>query len=126
MDRKAVELAKLRHNLSKFGVEFTFTRPQENSYQEPDLTKTPSQIVLTGIFHMTAGLGGYASVITLESGKIFSKPMPMILCAWEDFDMAKVQFDDRLVYNGNNYKVVRTTNLNEMDIAADISLELVV
>lgn len=74
---------------------------------------------------MTAGLGGYASVITLDSSKIVSKPMPMILCAWEDFNAAKVQLDDRLLYNGNSYKVVGTTNLNEMSIAADISLELV-
>lgn len=124
MNIKDVETAKLRHNLHKYGRAFTFTRAGTNSAGEPDPNAASTQIILTGIFHENAG--GIQMVSVSDSGRIVTKPLPMILCLWEDFYVNKVMLDDELEFNDTKYKAVAVLNVGQLDFAADISLEKVI
>ena len=53
------------------------------------------------------------------------KKQPRILCLWESFDKSGIQIGDYTIINGKKFKVTGVTNIQEWNIIADISLEVV-
>lgn len=100
------------------GQEFEFTRYEEDEFHQ--VSDEPSAIAtLEGIFHTS---NSYISQNTADGSKTFAKPTPMILTLYEQGNMIKT--NDMVIIEGNNYKVIKTNNINDFNVAIDISLEL--
>ena len=102
------------------GQVFSVLRPKMNEFNEKsdELEKVAE---IKGIFHN--GLANHIVVVIADSGQAQEKDTPYILTTW--FNGSQVQKDDRILINGVSYKVTGINNINEYNILADISLEVV-
>lgn len=101
------------------GQEFEFIRYEEDEFHQ--VSDEQSAIVtLEGIFHTS---NSYISQNTADGSKTFAKPTPMILTLYEQGNMIKT--NDMVIIEGNKYKVIKTNNINDFNVAIDISLELI-
>lgn len=113
------EAYKLRRELKRIGKEYEFKRDKLNDFKEP----TKDSVVagkLTGLYHEQ---NSNVSVTTGDTTQTRSKKVPMILCMYEDATFLKV--DDKVKINSKTFKVTGVVNIQEWNIIADISLEVV-
>ena len=118
------EAYKLRRELKKIGREFQFERAELNAFKEPTDDRVPAG-KLMGLYHEYTG-GGMSSGISLTTGETTqtrSKKTPMILCLYEDATFLKL--GDTVKINSKELKVTGIVNIQEWNIIADISLEVV-
>ena len=110
---------RIEQQLKYNGIEYEFTRYMEDKYHQV-VSEEEEKIVITGIYHETNShiteTGSDGSVTT-------SKPVPMILCLWSD--ASNIKNGDIVEISGNRYKVTGSSNIQNYDIAGDISLELI-
>lgn len=112
------ELMKLKRALNSQGISYTFSRYAKNSYKEPTDTVS-SSVTLKGIYHQTSG---YIGVGITEAARVYTKPQPMLLTTYED---AKSLYpEDKVLISGKTYKVTGVTDINNLGIIGDISLEV--
>lgn len=119
------EAYKIQRELKRSGVEFEFRRPKMNEFNEP--TKESTVVcVVTGLYHEQ---NQYVQITTgtMEGNttQIRTKKMPMILCLYEDVEPFKLKVGDSVKINSNTFRVVNIANIQEWNIIADISLEVV-
>ncbi len=119
------EAYKILRELKRSGTEYIFRRPKMNEFNEP--TNESSVVcVLTGLYHEQ---NEFVQVTTgnvqNNTTQIRNKKMPMILCLYEDVEPFKLKVGDRVKINSNTFRVVNITNIQEWNIVADISLEVV-
>ena len=109
---------KIDRQIKINGQEFVFKRYEEDEFHQisDELSIT---ITLNGIFHTS---NSYINQTTGDGAKTFTKPTPMILTLYEQGKMIKT--NDMVIIKENKYKVIRTNNINDFDVAIDISLEL--
>lgn len=108
---------KIKRQLSCNGIEYTFIRRGEDAYHQP--TEEKPQIKITGIYHEK---NSYISESGADSSKITSKPVPMILGLWSEISQIK---NGDIVFIGSfEYQVTGVSNIQNYNIAGDISLEL--
>lgn len=121
MSQKAFEINKLRRLLGTSGKLYEFKRKGTNAYNEPTEEET-IVAVIRGVYHET-----YArvTVVLQESSKIRSMPQPTILCLWDDYVASGLTVGDELTIGPNKYTLQGAVNVQKMDVAADITLELV-
>ena len=117
------EAYKLRRELKKIGTEYAFERPKMNEFREP--TKEREVVhKLIGLYHDYNSSGAGAIVLNIsEAAQIRSKKIPMILCLYED--AKPVELGDVIKINSKEYKVIGVVNIQEWNIIADISLEVI-
>ena len=113
------EAYKLRRELKKVGIEYEFKRAKLNVFKEP--TKEDEVVgKLKGLYHEQ---NSNVSVTTGETTRTRTKKVPMILCLYEDAKFLKL--DDIVKINSKTMKVTGVVNIQEWNIIADISLEVV-
>lgn len=64
-------------------------------------------------------------VTTGDTTQVRTKKIPMILCLYEDAASLVLQVGDELKINNKTLKVTGVVNIQEWNIIADISLEVV-
>lgn len=114
---------KLKRHITWNGQELTFKRYVKNQYEE--LTdEVEQEFNLIGLFHDGGGYGGMLNVELFErdGGRTTTKFKPMILALYEDANVLDV--DDRVTISNETYKVVEVTNVKQLNIAVEISLEV--
>lgn len=114
---------KLARHISWNGQMLTFTRYSKNEYEE--LTdEVERTFTFKGLFHDGGGYGGMLKIEIYErdGGRTFTKFKPLVLCLYEDGK--DIQTDDVVEIGGNKYNVVDITNVKNLNIAFEISLEI--
>lgn len=101
------------------GQEFSFKRQKKNEYGEP-IKDDFDEVKVKGFYHESSS---FVSKTSSDSTTYRSKPNPLILCTIDDGN--KLRKNDVLEYNGKRYVVVDLTNLNELNICYDVSLEVI-
>ena len=101
------------------GSEFTVKRNKIDEYKEP--TGKPEIITaFRGLFHITKTF----QTRTVEDGTVTrTKGQPMVLADYSD--VKEIHNGDIIEYNGLEYTVVDANNIEQMNIIADISMELI-
>lgn len=113
-EQKAVEREIVRN-----GSTYTVKRNKVDKYGEP--TQEVEEVTaLRGLFHISKG---FITKNTSDGSQIKTKGQPMILALLEE--CKTIQNGDFVVINGNTYKITDKNNIEEYNIIADISLEVV-
>lgn len=113
------EAYKLRRELKKIGIEYEFKRVKLNKFKE----LTSDSVLagkLIGLYHEQ---NSHVSVTTGETTQTRTKKTPMILCLYDDAKFLKI--GDTVKINSKELKVTGVVNIQEWNIIADISLEVV-
>lgn len=115
------EAYKINRELKRSGIEYKFKRCKKNDFGEP---VGEPEIVgsLRGIYHEQ---NSSVSVVTGDTTQTRTKKIPTILCLYEDAASLVLQVGDVVLFNGKLYEVTGVTNIQEWNIIADISLEVV-
>lgn len=113
------EAYKLRRELKRNGKTYKFERARLNDFKEPT-SKHEFVGQLDGIYHEQ---NGSISISTGDTTRTRTKKIPMILCMYEDANFVKI--DDIVKINSKTFKVTGIVNVQEWNIIADISLEVV-
>lgn len=108
---------RVSQQLSKNGVEYTFKRPEKDKYHQP--TGVILEMSVLGLYHET---NSYISQTGSEGSVTTSKPVPMILCLWENAE--KIKNGDNVSIGPNLYSVTGVSNVQNYSVVGDISLEL--
>lgn len=120
-----VALHRLIQSINWRGAVYTFKRSGRNEYgEETDIFQPIAQ--LKGIFH--DGSSGHLSIILQNGGMISDKNAagrnaPSILTHWGNAE--KLKLDDIVELNNEVFRVSGINNLGQMNIACEISLEVV-
>lgn len=113
------EAYKIRRELKKIGKEYEFKRAKLNAFKEP--TKEDEFAgKLIGLYHEQ---NSNVSIVTGDTTQTRTKKIPMILCLYEDATFLKI--GDKVKINSKTFKVTGVTNIQEWNIIADISLEVI-
>ena len=102
------------------GTDFQFVRKAMNEYKEK-IDDTEESFDVRGIFHN--GSSNHTVLKIVEAAVTIDKHTPKIFALWEDAN--KLKLEDEVTFNGNTYKVSGIQNVNEANIVAGISLEVV-
>ena len=122
------EAHKVRRELARSGKVYDFSRLGKNKFGEP---AEPAEKIgsLKGLYHE---VNNFIMLETSEAaqtrrsiGMGARKKQPKILCLFESVVESGLQVDDYTVINGKQYKVIGVANVQEWNIIADISLEVV-
>lgn len=101
------------------GQNFVFKRQKLNDYGEP-IKSEYEQIKIKGFYHESSS---FVTSSGTDDSVMRTEPQPMILCTMEDG--GKLKKNDMLDFNGKTYKLVDLTNVNQLNVCIDISLEVI-
>lgn len=111
-----------RHKLIRFiksqGRTYTFTAPGTNQFGEP--TGQEKTVKVSGVYHETQG---YVTNSATDGSNIKSKPDSLIMCLVED--TVGLVGGMTVTISGKEYRIVDLRDVNNLGVACDISLELV-
>ena len=112
---------KLIRQIKMNGKEYTFYRYGEDDYKQRN--QEPEEIsTVFGVFHKTNSSDSYLMSKVSDATQISAKPKPMMLLLYEDgLDLQK---DDFVMINEKQFKVVTKQNVQELNIAFEVSLEV--
>lgn len=115
---------KIKRQIEWNGREFTFTRYKQDRFHQVTDDEF-EEIVIKGFYHEAGGYGGMLNIELYErdGSRNPTKMKPMILCLYEDGNQLKM--DDVVIISGTKYKVVDKSNVQNYDVAYDVSLEAV-
>ena len=113
------DVSTVTRAINTHGQEFTFKHHSKSAFGEPDTEFTT--ITVKGLFHQTRG---YITKTTSDGSITRSKPQPQILALVNE-SSGSLTLDDTLEYKDQNYRVTGVNNINNLDIALDISLEMI-
>lgn len=115
------EAYKLKRELKRNGVLYEFVRKENNRFGEPD-GETISICCVTGLYHEQ---NSNIQITTGDTTQTRTKKIPMILCVYDDFVDTFLRPGDFVIINDKKFKVTGIVNVQEWNIALDISLEVV-
>lgn len=116
------EREKIKRNILMHGCKFTFTRIIADEFEE-DTQEDTGVVTIDGLFHQSRGYISQSS--SSDDGRVIrSKPQPMILVLLDEYSEL-ILSGDIVTYKGIKYRVTGKNNLNNLDIAYDISLEMI-
>lgn len=115
------EAYKVNRELKRSGIEYEFKRCEKNDFGEP-IGEPVVVGKLRGIYHEQ---NSSVSIVTGDTTQTRTKKIPTILCLYEDTASLVLQVGDTVSFNDKLYKVTGVTNIQEWNIIADISLEVV-
>lgn len=108
---------KIARQLITNGKMYSFNHYVENEYKELEFD---SIIELNGLYHEK---NSFEVKNTVDGAITHSKKSPMILCLKEDAE--DISTGDSVIISDVEYKVVSKNNIQNFDVAYDISLEVV-
>lgn len=115
------EAYKIKRELKRSGIDYEFKRSYVNDFGEP--VGEPIMIgKILGLYHEQ---NSHVQVTTGDTTQVRTKKIPMILCLYEDAANLDLQVGDELKINNKTFKVTGVVNIQEWNIIADISLEVV-
>lgn len=115
------EAYKIKRELKRSGIDYEFKRSYVNDFGEP--VGNPIMIgKILGLYHEQ---NSHVQVTTGDTTQVRTKKIPMILCLYEDAANLSLQVGDELKINNKTFKVTGVVNIQEWNIIADISLEVV-
>lgn len=112
------QTSKVKRLINTNGNVFVFERNKKNEFGED--TDEKEKISVKGIFHQT---NSFVTETSTDASVMRSKPQPMIMCLNEE--AAKIKVNDKLSYKKESYKVVDITDVANVNICKDVSLEVV-
>ncbi len=113
------EAYKVRRELKRVGKEYGFERAKLNRFKEPTKDMEPAG-KLKGLYHEQ---NSSVSISTGDTTQTRTKKVPMILCLYEDATFLKI--GDIVKINSKTLKVTGVINVQEWNIVADVSLEVI-
>lgn len=115
------EAYKIKRELKRSGIDYEFKRSGVNDFGEP--VGEPIAVgTIRGLYHEQ---NSSVQVMTGDTTQVRTKKIPMILCLYEDAASLVLQVGDELKINNKTLKVTGVVNIQEWNIIADISLEVV-
>lgn len=115
------EAYKIKRELKRSGIDYEFKRSGVNDFSEP--VGEPTVVgTIRGLYHEQ---NSSVQVTTGDTTQVRTKKIPMILCLYEDAASLVLQVGDELKINSKTLKVTGVVNIQEWNIIADISLEVV-
>lgn len=119
------EAYKIKRELIRSGIEVVLRRPRLNQFKEPS-NEYEYVGKLKGLYHELSGsVAGYVKITTGDTTQVRSKKDPMLLCLYEDVKRLKLRVGDQIKINAKMFKVTGVVNVQEWNIIADVSLEVV-
>ena len=115
------ESYKIKRELKKSGIDYEFIKMGLNDFGEPN---GEAVIIgnLKGIYHEQ---NSSIHITTGETTQVRTKKIPMILCLYEDVANLGLCAGNIVKINSKVLRVTGVTNIQEWNIIADISLEVV-
>lgn len=115
------EAYKIKRELKRSGIDYEFKRFGVNDFGEP--VGEPAVVgTIRGLYHEQ---NSSVQVTTGDTTQVRTKKIPMILCLYEDAASLVLHVGDELKINNKTLKVTGVVNIQEWNIIADISLEVV-
>lgn len=115
------EAYKIKRELKRSGIDYEFKRFGMNDFGEP--VGEPIAVgTIRGLYHEQ---NSNVQITTGDTTQVRTKKIPMILCLYEDAASLVLQVGDELKINNKTLKVTGVVNIQEWNIIADISLEVV-
>ncbi len=115
------EAYKIKRELKRSGITLEFKRAKLNDFKEPT-----EELTLVGklqcLYHEQ---NSYVKITTGDTTQVRTKKVPMLLCLYEDVSALDLRIGDQVRINSNTFKVTGVVNIQEWNIIADISLEVV-
>lgn len=112
---------KIARQIALNGQKFSFVRNEVDDYHQ-QLDDVKEVATISGIFHEATS---YVKETNSDSGRMVSKPQPMILTLCDD-NSRSLQKDDKVTIGTNVYYVVDKHDIKGLGVAYDISLEVIV
>lgn len=113
------ERNKLEKEIQRTKTTYEFYRPKYNDYGEPIEDGKVLATTLRAIYHEK---NEYIKVTIADAAQYRTKKVPMLLCLYEE---CEVKIDDEVEINGVKHRVTGIVNIQEWNIIADISLEVI-
>ena len=115
------EAYKIKRELKRSGIDYEFKRSGVNDFGEPvgELTAVG---IIRGLYHEQ---NSSVQTTTGDTTQVRTKKIPAILCLYEDAASLVLQVGDELKINNKTLKVTGVVNIQEWNIIADISLEVI-
>ena len=121
--------SKIQRELKRSGKDYDFFRLAKNAFGEPAGTNGEKIGTILGLYHE---VNNFANVSTSEAGQVRKvvgltgqKKQSMLLCLYESVNGCGLKFGDYTEINGRRFKVTGVVNVQEWNVIADISLEVV-
>ena len=115
------EVYKIQRELNRSGIVVDFLRQETNKFKEP--IGEPKKIgSILCIYHEQ---NGRIKISTGDTTQVRTKKVPMLLCLHSDVSQVNVQVGDQVKLNGKTFNVTGVVNIQEWNLVADISLEVV-
>ena len=115
------EVYKIQRELNRSGIVVDFLRQETNKFKEP--VGEPKKIgSILCIYHEQ---NGRIKISTGDTTQVRTKKVPMLLCLHSNVSQINVQVGDQVKLNGKTFNVTGVTNIQEWNLVADISLEVV-
>lgn len=117
------ERNKIKRLLDKSGTEYKFLRVGKDEFGEPD--GEPYEVCsIKAIYHKSNSQTNiYVKNGVGEAATVRTKKEPMLLCLYED--TTSLVSGDYVMINGKRHNVTGVIDVQEWNIIADISLEVV-
>lgn len=115
------ESYKLTRELKRSNKEYEFVRSKVNAFGEP-INEAMAVGRFKGIYHEE---NSNIQITEGETIRIRTKKIPMILCLYDDVVSLGLAIDDKTTINSRTFKVTGIVNIQEWNIIADVSLEVV-
>ena len=121
------EVYKIKREIKRSGKSFLFKRPVLNEFSEPKRDEQGEFVSdnIGSIFGLYHEQNGNIQMNTGDTTQTRAKKIPSILCCWDDISVLNLVVGDFVVFNSKTYKVTGVVNIQEWNLIADISLELV-
>ncbi|MBO5743303.1 MAG: hypothetical protein J6R68_03380 [Clostridia bacterium] len=121
------EVYKIKREIKRSGKSFLFKRPVLNEFSEPKRDEQGEFVSdnIGSIFGLYHEQNGSIQINTGDTTQTRTKKIPSILCCWDDISVLNLVVGDFVVFNSNTYKITGIVNIQEWNLIADISLELV-
>ena len=115
------EVYKIQRELNRSSIVVDFLRQETNKFKEP--IGEPKKIgSILCIYHEQ---NGRIKISTGDTTQVRTKKVPMLLCLYSDVSQVNVQVGDQVKLNGKTFNVTGVVNIQEWNLVADISLEVV-
>ena len=115
------EAYKIKRELKRSGIDYEFKRSGSNDFGEP-VGESIVVGTIRGLYHEQ---NSNIQITTGDTTQVRTKKIPMILCLYEDAANLVLRVGDELKINNKTLKVTGVVNIQEWNIIADISLEVV-
>lgn len=121
MVNNSFEGYKIAREIKRSGKSYVFKRSGVNEFKEP----TAEEAVVGSLDCLYHEQNSNIQIVTGETTQVRTKKIPMLLCLYDDVQSCGLKPGDFTIINSKKFEVTGVVNVQEWNIAADISLEVV-